>query len=301
MVADPVWFKGAPEFAPVPWRRGNHAPVIGREVAAATRLVATVMPVACRVTLGPTGAMTRTARAIGRSLRAYYGDAHRTTRMEALLSQFIRPGDLVFDIGAHVGDRTACARRLGARVIALEPQHAVFRALQRLHGRDPDVTLVRAAVGSTCGTTVLHLNSRNPTVATASTTFVAAADGAEGWAEQCWDGRIEVPVTTLDALIARYGFPAFAKIDVEGLEDAVVAGLSTALPALSVEFTTLQRDVAGRALERLEALGTYRCNYALGERHTLCLPEWCSPAAMARHVADLPHDTNSGDIYLRLD
>ena len=35
---------------------------------------------------------------------------------------------LAFDIGAHVGDRTAAFRRLGARVVAVEPQPAAMRA-----------------------------------------------------------------------------------------------------------------------------------------------------------------------------
>ena len=46
------------------------------------------------------------------------------------MAQFVRPGDLVFDVGAHVGDRIAAFRRLGARVVAVEPQPALVRTLQ---------------------------------------------------------------------------------------------------------------------------------------------------------------------------
>ena len=42
--------------------------------------------------------------------------------MDALYARFLRAGDLAFDIGAHVGDRISSFRRLGARVVALEPQ-----------------------------------------------------------------------------------------------------------------------------------------------------------------------------------
>ena len=87
------------------------------------------------------------ATAIGRSLRIYYGDPARAGALDTLYGPFLRPGDLAFDIGAHVGDRTASFRRLGARVVALEPQPACFRALRLIHGRDADVTLVRAAAG----------------------------------------------------------------------------------------------------------------------------------------------------------
>ena len=61
----------------------------------------------------------RTVRGIVRSLRIYYGDRRHGPAMDRLYRQFVRPGDLVFDIGAHVGDRVAAFRRLQARVIAV--------------------------------------------------------------------------------------------------------------------------------------------------------------------------------------
>ncbi len=84
------------------------------------------------------------------------------------MRRFVRAGDLAFDIGAHVGDRIASFRRLGARVVALEPQPGPARAIRLIHGRDPAVTLLQAAAGATAGTLTLHVNSANPTVSTAS-------------------------------------------------------------------------------------------------------------------------------------
>ncbi|HXF53568.1 MAG TPA: hypothetical protein VNK52_05535, partial [Hyphomicrobiaceae bacterium] len=84
--------------------------------------------------------------ALHRSLAVYYGDCDREAAMDALYSRFLQPGALAFDIGAHVGDRTASFRRLGARVVALEPQPGPAGVLQRLFGDDPGVTLLQAAV-----------------------------------------------------------------------------------------------------------------------------------------------------------
>ena len=67
----------------------------------------------------------RTVRGVVRSLRIYYGDRQHGPAMDQLYREFVKPGDLVFDIGAHVGDRIAAFRRLEARVIALEPQPAL--------------------------------------------------------------------------------------------------------------------------------------------------------------------------------
>ena len=45
--------------------------------------------------------------------------------------QFVKPGDLVFDIGAHLGNRTRAFVALGCRVVAVEPQPHVARMLRR--------------------------------------------------------------------------------------------------------------------------------------------------------------------------
>ena len=94
----------------------------------------------------------RTARSVIRSLRIYYGDRSRTAAMDRLYGRFVKRGDLVFDIGAHVGDRVASFRRLGARVVAVEPQPALVKVLKLFYGRDADVAIEAVAVGRSTGT-----------------------------------------------------------------------------------------------------------------------------------------------------
>lgn len=236
---------------------------------------------------------------LARSLDVYYGDAARDAKMDRLYARFVKVGDLAFDIGSHVGDRIGSFRRLGARVVALEPQPLCAEVIRRIFGGDAGVTLVQAACGASEGTLTLSINTDNPTVSTASHEFVAAASGAQGWEGQRWDETIEVPCTTLDRLIADHGTPAFAKIDVEGFEDTVLAGLGRPLPMLSFEFTTIQRDVARSCLDRLSALGRYGFDVALGESQELTFDRWIGAEQMSAHIAALPHAANSGDIYCR--
>jgi FkbM family methyltransferase len=239
------------------------------------------------------------ASAIHRSLDFYYGDPDGDAAMDAFYAAFVRPGDLVFDIGAHVGDRVGSFRRLGARVIALEPQPLCSRAIREIYRGDEDVVLIEAVCGASAGAARFFVNSLNPTVSTASTEFVKAAAGARGWRDQVWDTEIEVPAVTFDGLIEQHGAPAFAKIDVEGYEDSVLAGLSRSLPALSFEFTTIERAVAQRCLDRVAALGFTLFEVSMGETMKLELDEWVSAQAMAAHLRALPHEANSGDIYCR--
>jgi FkbM family methyltransferase len=247
----------------------------------------------------------RTVRGVLRSLRIYYGQIYfgngkRRAAMDRLYGTFVRPDDLVFDVGAHVGDRIAAFRRLGARVVAVEPQPALINTLKLIYGRDRAVAIEPLAVGGSAGMLELKLNIDNPTVSTASEAFVRAAHGADGWEGQMWTTTVGVPVTTLDALIARHGAPAFIKIDVEGFEAEALAGLTRPPPALSFEFTTIQRDVAAACIARCAELGYARYNAMLGESHALVHPDWLSAREIAAWLHALPHAANSGDIYALL-
>lgn len=243
-------------------------------------------------------ALTRAA-GIARSLAIYRGIPGRSTRFRRFFSALIRPGDLCFDIGAHVGNRSLCWAGLGARVVAVEPQPDLARLLRRSFRGHSGITLVESAVGAGPGIAELHLSSRTPTVASLSPDWIETVSKAGGFASIRWDGRVEVPVTTLDALIGRFGVPAFCKIDVEGFEAEVLAGLSRPLPCLSVEVVPAALPAALATLDRIEALGRYRFQVSIGETGRFLWPNWRSGHEVRAWLLTLSPGDRSGDLYAR--
>ena len=99
---------------------------------------------------------------IARSLVMYHGQPGRHRRLVNFYRQFLGPGDVAFDLGAHVGSRVRAWRKLGARVVAVEPQPDCLRVLRLFFGRDRGVTIVPVAVGAKPGTARLAVSTGRP-------------------------------------------------------------------------------------------------------------------------------------------
>jgi FkbM family methyltransferase len=237
---------------------------------------------------------------VARSLALYYGIPFRARRLARLYAPYVASGGLAFDVGAHAGNRVRAFRRLGARVVAVEPQPDFVRLLEALYGRDQFVTIVPAAVGRAIGAATLLASERTPTVTTLSADWATRVGADASFRGVRWTPGARVPVTTLDALIAAHGRPDFVKLDVEGYEAEALAGLATPVAALSFEYLAAARDIALDCVDRLGALGTYAYNWSAGERQRLAERAWLEPDAMRARLRALPAGVGSGDVYARL-
>ena len=246
--------------------------------------------------------MSRLDRTLGlaRSLAVYHGIPLRQRRMRGLYRAFVSPGDLVFDIGAHVGNRARAFAALGCRVVAVEPQPDLAAVLRRIFAGGHQVRVVEAAVSLAAGRSTLSLSDRHPSVATTSERWREARRSDPHFAGVEWNRDIPVEVTTLDRLIDQFGLPAFVKIDVEGSEPDVVGGLGRAVPHLSFEYLPGALDAVDMCLARLAALGRYRFNWSRGETFRLESGRWIEPAELTIRLRTPEESSTSGDVYASL-
>ena len=214
--------------------------------------------------------------------------------------QFIRANDLCFDVVANMGTRVKVFRKLGARVVAVEPQPFCLSFLEKEYGRDEEVYLVESALGAEEGEAELHLSDAH-TLSSMSEEWLKAVKASNRFGKARLQETITVPVTTLDMLVEQHGEPSFVKIDVEGYEREVLAGLSRALPCLSVEFTPECSQRTIDCIDRMADLGDYRFNYGLGEPSSLALSTWLDLGEIKQELAKFEGNLQTfGDIYGRL-
>lgn len=245
--------------------------------------------------------MSLLSRLVGRFRPPYSEPRAIRNKRVRFYAQFIREGDLVFDIGANEGSRTDAFLRLGARVVAIDPQQTCVRILRERFPSHPNLAIEPVAVGATEGEIELYTTSLSA-IATVSTRFIEATHQSGRFSNFNYAPERIVALTTLDALIERHGEPAFMKLDVEGYEPNVLSGLSkrpTALRGLSFEFTPELLDATNLCLEHLRRLGADSANFSIGESMELAERQWITFDALGSKLRRFVGTDVFGDVYVR--
>ncbi|MCP4536151.1 MAG: FkbM family methyltransferase [Chloroflexi bacterium] len=217
-------------------------------------------------------------------------------KMRSHFSQFISPGDLVFDIGANRGDLTHIFSSLCAQVVCIDPQPHCLELLRKRFASTPNNTIVGKGLGDKEGKLPFYVSSRSHSTCTFSTKMQIKGR----YTHKVWDEVIDVPVTTLDALLETFGTPVFCKIDVEGFELNVIQGLhSSKIPVLSYEFTREFLDDAEKCAQHLDSLGRARFNYSLYFNYSLQNDQWLDRNQLYLELKRHRSKHLCGDIYMR--
>ena len=176
--------------------------------------------------------------------------------------------DLVYDVGAHLGEDTDFYLRLGYRVVAVEahPGHVAHLKQRFTHeiagGR---LVVIDKAIASGSGRIPFYVSDANPAWSTTDSEWAARnAQVGAGSAE------IEVDATPLAAIIERHGIPCYAKIDIEGADQACLedlAGFPSRPPYVSVEAPTNKWAQVVAQIDALGSLGYRRFQVVRQGRH----------------------------------
>lgn len=186
--------------------------------------------------------------------------------------------DTVIDIGANTGQFGHQLRRSGftGRIHSLEPLQSAYDELTAAASADQRWTTQRAAVSDTAGTITMNV-SANSVSSSALPLLSRSVDAAP---QTAYVATEQVPATTVDDLVGEHGLTAartLLKIDVQGLEKAVLDGAANTLAGFAAVRTemSLVPLYDGQALmpELLEYLGAHGFDLWFVE------PGWADPVS----------------------
>ncbi|MDY7002605.1 MAG: FkbM family methyltransferase [Cyanobacteriota bacterium] len=212
------------------------------------------------------------------------------------IGQFVNRGDLVFDVGANQGLKTDLYLSIGAKVICFEPQPNCVELLTKKYQNNQDVSIVNKGLAAKSGQLELSICDRADVLSTFSEQWKTGR-----FANQKWEKKVTVEVTTLDEMIKTWGLPQFCKIDVEGFEYQVFQGLSQPIPYLSFEFTIEFIDNAKKSIQHLVSLGYNLFNITQEDQTKLAISEWVSETKLFDFIESKSTHQKSlwGNIYAK--
>ncbi len=224
-----------------------------------------------------------------------YRKYKKVKRMERFYGKLIPQNGLSFDIGANQGRYTVLFLRKSSKVIAVEPQQSCFDELVKQFNADDRVVIIQSAIGSAISKGILHIGLNNE-VSTLSQDFISAYSV---YKYNSWPDQEEVPITTLDQLIAEYGIPDFCKLDIEGWEPEAFKGLSKELPLVSFEYNFLLKPKAIECVKLLADKGNYLFNFSAYEECRFHSEQWMNEKVFSAFIGKMPPAILHGDIYAK--
>jgi FkbM family methyltransferase len=217
--------------------------------------------------------------------------------MRRFYAPFVQKGDLVFDVGAHIGRHAEIFTDLGGRVISIEPNPRCCEQLARL-AKVRDIHVENCAAGDTPGKLKLRI-CKDSVISTVVDAWYEGARRSPIHRDAEWLETLEVGVVTLDQMAERYGTPTFVKIDAEGYDDHVLKGMSFRPRGLCFEYNRLLPEVAERCFETRALSSGYEFNFSPGlDLRNVC-EEWMSAQQICKHLSDFAGNEEYGDVLAR--
>ena len=212
--------------------------------------------------------------------------------------QFISDRDIVYDVGANIGNRTKIFSKLASKVIAFEPQTSCARILKNNFIGSSKVIIVQKALGKKKGIANLFLSNAK-TISSISQNWINKVKKSGRFSDFQWNKEEKVEVVTLDSMIKEYGTPSFIKIDVVGFEYEVIQGLSEKVNNISLEFTPEYIDSTLASLNYLSNIYNYRVNFIINDKIKFELDNFVSIQNAMNELLNYKYDTKLfGEVFL---
>lgn len=236
-----------------------------------------------------------------KSLKKSKAEKEATENRKEFYSQFLKKGELYYDVGANLGNRIEPVLKIGAKVVAIEPQETCYKFLEKKYGSR--IQLVKKGLGEKEEVKEFFMSGSH-TISSFSRNWIESVKKSGRFSQYKWDKKKLIEIITLDGLIEKYGTPKFIKIDVEGYELEVLKGLSKPVNFISFEYTVPeQTSLAISCIEQISkiAAGHIECNYSKGESMKWANESWLSADGMIAFIKSEKFEKPGfGDIYVRL-
>ena len=175
--------------------------------------------------------------------------------------KLINHEDLIFDVGAHLGEKSKFFIEKKIKTILIEPLPNCAKYLRKKYSKNKNVKIIQKGLGEKSSEKILMVNKSMPTIST-----IAKHWKKGRFSKLTWDHQIKIKITTLDNLIKKFGSPKYIKIDVEGYELNVLKGLSKKSGIISFEATTEFITNAEKCIKYLKEIGYTKFTFSIGEQ-----------------------------------